>query len=158
MGLLNDDFSDEGSGDDPDADKRSNDSVDQLWQAVLNNKHDQYMTELESHRGDEPYEQFEPVEESNTDQIADVTIAEPNIQLQEAQIIDIKKQEEEKYQKMMEELISFQFPSTAEYNQHNIDLHNYEKYFTDQLHLAPSTDSRTLRIMNHRKHATGSAA
>jgi hypothetical protein len=37
MGLLNDDFSDE---DDPDADKRSNDSVDMLWQAVLNNKHE----------------------------------------------------------------------------------------------------------------------
>ena len=49
--LLKDDFSEE--DDDPDADKRSQDSVDRLWQAVLNNKNDQYMTEVESHRGDE---------------------------------------------------------------------------------------------------------
>jgi len=72
----------------------------------------------------------------------------------------LKLQEEQKYKKMIEDLISFEFPTTAAYNQQNIDLKKYEKYFTDQLHLAPSTDRRSIRIINqitmasHQDHAT----
>ena len=59
---------------------------------------------------------------------------------------------------MIEDLISFQFPTTADYNQHNIDLKHYERYFKDQLHLAPSTDRRSIRIMNQMTLVSGNAA
>ena len=59
---------------------------------------------------------------------------------------------------MIEDLISFQFPTTADYNQHNIDLKHYERYFKDQLHLAPSTDRRSIRIMNQMTLVSGNTA
>lgn len=47
-----------------------------------------------------------------------------------------------KHKKMMESLITFTFPTTEEFNQDNINLKNYEKYFEHQMHIAPSTDQR----------------
>lgn len=150
-GLLADDFSEE---DDPEADKRSQDSVDRLWQAVLNNKNDQYMTEVESHRGDESVD----MPEREPTRPKDIIVEQDHEIKEEQAVIDLKQQEEEKAKKMIEELISFQFPTTAAYNQHNIDLNNYERYFKDQLHLAPSTDRRSIRIMNQMTLASGNTA
>ena len=76
-GLLNDDFSDDGDYDDPDTDKKSQDSVDQLWQAMLNNKNDEY-TELISVRGDElPTTHFNEIDKDKRDSITSMVKLDP---------------------------------------------------------------------------------
>ena len=52
---------------------------------------------------------------------------------------------------MIKSQISFDFPSTDLANQSNINLKNYHRYFTSQLHLAPSTDNNAKLIMNQLK-------
>lgn len=76
---------------------------------------------------------------------------------EEQAVLDLKKQEEEKHRLMIEDLFSFQFPTTAPSNQPNIDLKHYERYFKDQLHLAPSTDRRAIRMMSQMTSVSGSA-
>lgn len=54
--------------------------------------------------------------------------------------------ETEDYKKMLKGLVSFDFPSSKVENLKNMNLKHYQRYFKNQMHLAPSTDSRLIHM------------